>query len=787
MKKTTLLTFVLLLCAAVQANPVSVRQAQQAAGSFLLYNESNLIYQQLSLSETFRDDSGEALIYAFDIDNEGYILVSADDEMPAIVGYSLECTFERTLLPPHLLSWIDNYCKDMLAALQDNKKLSGQERKEWRDEWKALLAGDGNYYRRKGGKDVEALLTSKWDQGYGYNNYCPMYGNRHAVTGCVATAMAQIIRYHAYPNVGFGRKSYVHEVYGLQSAVFDTSYYDYTLMPNRVNYYSSDAQQHAVSLLCYHCGVSVSMNYESAQHTTGSGAYSNDVPAALYHFGYTNSYYLSKNGIPSDVWDSLLRNDLDQQRPVYYSGSSSDGGHAFVCDGYRTSSNKYHFNFGWSGSGDGFYSLTSVNGYSSAQGAVFNIVPSNLGPMQDTLYVATDGTGDGSSWASANPNLESAITLKGIYKTGCILVKGGTYYGDTCGSGAAFNLTAGIKIYGGFDGTETAINDRRADATPTILSGQGSRRVMYSPTLTKTTTLNGLHFTEGYADEGAALYATNQVILQSCDFYNNTSASNSLRLTECLFVGGKIYNNQNGGAAIYSNDGNYKNLLIAHNNGDGIAGTGNYLNCDIVCNSNTGVASSQLALRNCVVWHNGQNLPLEGGSQSIIFSAIEGFDVSADTCSNIFLGSSNRQPHGPYFVEPDTTIGISAALGDWRPSHLSPLRDVGDTIKTGVPSTDIDGDNRCEYDFVDIGCYEYGFEGITPNTDISTRLYPNPATHSITIDGLEGDYSIYNIMGQCILQGVTYDTLQVNIDSWPRGLYLLRHKHGTLKIVVTNR
>jgi len=414
-------------------------------------------------------------------------------------------------------------------------------------------------------------------------------------------------------------------------------------------------------------------------------------------------------------------------------------------------------------------------------------VPSGIGPMQDTLYVAADGNGDGSSWASANPNLESALALKGIYKSGFILVKGGTYYGDTCGSGAAFNLTAGVKVYGGFDGSEGSINDRRSDATPTVLSGQGRRQVMYSPSLTKVSTLNGLHFTDGYADDGAALYTTNQVILQSCDFYNNSSAANSLHLNECLFVGGKVYNNQSSDAAIYSNGGNLKNLLVAHNEGNGIAGSGNYLNCDIVCNSGTGVASSQLTLRNCVVWHNGQNLPSDGGSQSIIFSAIEGYDISADTCSNISLASANRQPWGPFFVEPDTTMGLSATLGDWRPSSLSPLRDAGDTNTSSVPSADIDGDNRCEYDFVDIGCYEYGFEGLSPVSEVGLRLYPNPASGSVTVEGLEGDYSIYDFMGRRILQGTTSGTTQIDVSSWPSGLYLLRHKRGTIKLVVSSR
>ncbi len=789
MKKTVLLLFAFLLHTAIQANPVSIHEARTAAGNFLHIHERNITFNQLNLRDTFRDTQGNELIYVFDIDNQGYILMSADDAMPAVVGYSMEGNFNRTQLPPHLLSWLDGYCEDMTAVMQigaPNEAMRSQQ-KEWHNEWQALQANDDNYYSRKAGKNVEALLTSRWNQGAGYNNYCPMYGNHHAVTGCVATAMAQIIRYHAYPNVGYGSKSYVHQVYGLQSATFDTSYYDYSMMPDHVSYYSDEAEQHAVSLLCYHCGVAVNMNYESTLHTSGSGAYSNDVPEALYHFGYTNSFHLNKNGIPEEAWDSLLYSNLDQGLPVYYSGQSSSGGHAFVCDGYRSTSNKYHFNFGWGGSGDGFYSLSSVNGYSTAQAAVFNIVPSDFGPMQDTIYVAADGFGDGSSWANANPNLESAIALKGLYKTGVILVKGGTYYGDTNGNGAAFNLAAGIKIFGGFDGTEQSIADRRVDAAPTILSGQGRRRVMNSTTLPKTTTLNNLHFTDGFADQAAALYTANQVIIQSCDFYNNTTThGDNMHLTNSLFVGGKVYNNHCGGAAINTIDGNIKNVLIAHNDGNGIGGSGSFLNCDIVCNSNAGVVGNQLKLRNSVVWHNGTNLDSENSNPSIVFCAIEGYDVSADTNSNINLAPTNRPMSrlGPFFVDPDTTMGISATLGDWHLSSLSPLRDAGDTLQTSVPNADLDGDNRCEYGRVDIGCYEYGYESITPNNDAAIRLYPNPATDVVMIEGLHGDFTIYDMMGRSMLQGAANGAMQINVGFLPRGIYLLRHEHGMIKMLI---
>lgn len=786
MKKLILCLAVYVLAFTAQASPVSVANARNVAVTFLQYNESALVVNQLILRETLYSHEGDALIYAFDIDDHGFILVSADDEMPAVVGYSFGGRFDRSLLPPHLLQWLQAYCEDMEAAMlqRDHDEMLRNDRQAWAGEWKALYNHDDSYYTRKAGKNVEALLTTEWSQGYGYNNYCPMYGNRHAVTGCVATAMAQIIRYHRYPNVGFGHKSYVHDVYGLQSAVFDTSYYDYNLMPSRVTAYTSDAQQHAVSLLCYHCGVAVNMNYESFRHTSGSGAHSQDVPKALCHFGYTNSFYLDKNGLPEGMWDSLLRNNLDRSLPVYYSGSSSEGGHAFVCDGYRTSSHKYHFNFGWGGSGDGFYSLTSVNGYSSGQAAVFNIYPSRLGPMQDTLYVAADGgIGDGSSWANANPNLESAITLKDFYKSGVILVKGGIYYGDTNGPGAAFKLTQGIKIYGGFNGTERTIDDRQ-DGTPTILSGQGRRQVMYSPILVQTTTLNGLHFTDGYASDGAALYTNSKIIIQSCHFYGNTSESDNLHLNDCLFVGGKVYNNTNGGSAIYASDGIIKNVLVAHNNGSGVSGNGTFLNCDIVCNTHVGVGSAATAIRNCVVWHNGASFNNDN-VPSPLFCAIEGYDVSNDTNSNISLVGENRpqQGLGPWFVDPDTTMGISSSLGDWHLSSHSPLRDAGDTIRTQVPSIDLDGDNRFENGRTDIGCYEYGMERIDDISASLLRAYPNPAQSAINIEGIDGRYDIYDMMGRLLLSGQDHGTVAIDLGQWPRGIYLLRHNGSIIKIM----
>lgn len=222
---------------------------------------------------------------------------------------------------------------------------------------------------------VPPLIQTCWDQDEYYNILCPSdsegQGN-HVLTGCVATAMAQVMRYWEYPAQGTGSHSYSCD-YGTLSADFGNSTYHYDMMPDRLSAGTPAAQVQEVAKLIYHCGVSVDMDYGPES----SGSYLSLSPNALHtYFGYGMSSYIHKNQYSASSWNDIIKNQLDSLRPVLYRGQSDAGGHAFVCDGYDDQ-DYFHFNWGWNGSNNGYYLLSGLtpgnHNYNSSQAAVIGL------------------------------------------------------------------------------------------------------------------------------------------------------------------------------------------------------------------------------------------------------------------------------------------------------------------------------------------------------------------------------------------------------------------------------
>lgn len=772
---------------------VAVEKARIAAFNFLSINEKEHHFTNLSFKTTLYDKDQTETVYIFDIDTTGFVIAGASQQFDPVVGYSFGGRWNSDKMSPSLISWLNSYIEDAYAVRHSDTLPATIEKqlKVWQKEWDALLNGNANYYSTKGAKNVNPLLETTWAQSDGYNNYCPLYSNARysnngrAVTGCVATAMAQIIRYHQYPNVGFGERSYHHQTYGILSVRFDTAYYDYSQMPTYVNAYSPAAQQHAVSQLCYHCGIAVKMDYENQNYTSGSGAHSNEVPTALTYFGYFGSYFYGKDA-HNDIWDSLLRNDLDNSMPVFYSGKNSYGGHAFVCDGYRTYNSKYHFNFGWGGDGDGWYTLSSVNGYASNQDAVFNITPSHLGPYRNVYYFAPNATGDGTSWESPTSDFVNANNVLNIYSGGTIWLKSGVYYGDTTAE-TAFTLTNSQTIYGGFNGTESSIDERDLSSNTTVLSGMGSRRLIDASSNTRGCNIYDVTFADGYAPSGSVVNLEGSVLIERCSFVGNRCDSAdgaALHASSSQVRTSKFYNNMCN--AVIMDNVAIRNCLVAHNQGNGIiANDANVDGCDVVCNNGTGIVNNGTTkIRNCILWHNGNQLESDDISK-IKFSAIEGFG-ERDSNSNFGISHENRPMEGigPFFILPDTTMGLSEQLGDWHLSSLSPLVDAGDTLRTGSYQYDLDNSGRFRNGRTDIGCYEWvPGNAITEAQSQKLLIYPNPAIDHIVVDGANGLIELFDSMGRLLLHTSSQDTLSIDVSNLPKGLYIIRTANTAAKFL----
>ena len=310
----------------------------------------------------------EACFYAFNVGQEGFVIVSADDRFRPIVGYSDEGPFATENPSPELMFYLDRIIEARTsrnAVLFDNTV----------EEWQSVKA-TGRLLSRNGGRGVDYLCTTKWNQDSPYNLYAPDAtsgpGGR-CYAGCVATAMSQVMKFWDHPAQGSGSHSYYCPGYGSQSANFGNTTYDWEHMPDRLGGASQQGIE-AVALLMYHCGVSVDMNFAP----DGSGANSWDVPYAIRHyFSYSNQASLKgRDEYPLSNWQNMLKEQFDLGWPVYYSGFSNGGGHAFVCDGY-TDDDLFHYNWGWGGSSDGWFVIDEID-YAGWAQAIFNYVPADV-------------------------------------------------------------------------------------------------------------------------------------------------------------------------------------------------------------------------------------------------------------------------------------------------------------------------------------------------------------------------------------------------------------------------
>ncbi|MDR0726234.1 MAG: C10 family peptidase, partial [Prevotellaceae bacterium] len=347
-------------------------------------------------SITSQQQQNEPMFYVFTMNgNGGFVIISGDDIAKPILGYSDNGTYDEN--NPNLAYWMETLSQEIADAVENGIAQDEQTKAEWEafeSESKATAAASG-------GDFVDPLITTRWDQEAPYNNLCPQISRTRTATGCVATTMAQIMRFHRYPTT----RTKTIPGYTTQTkritvpAIAGTFTYKWDDMTDIYTSSSSKASQDAVAELIYHCGVGVQMDYGLASDN-GSGASSSDVaPALKDYFGYDagiahhyREYYTYSE------WTNMLKTEIKAGRPVYYSGSNNDSGHAFVCDGYDAGG-LFHFNWGWSGSSDGYFEISALNpnstgtggsskGYNQLQEIVTGIQPDKGGEAIVQLYLS---------------------------------------------------------------------------------------------------------------------------------------------------------------------------------------------------------------------------------------------------------------------------------------------------------------------------------------------------------------------------------------------------------------
>lgn len=392
MKKIKLFAIIILCGAgAMKASPVDVNTAKKVAGNFYATCHSAAV-ASLSLAYTERDASGVPVYYVFNTTVNGFVIVTADDAAHPIIGYSDEGAFVVPASSNNNVSFWLQYRKNEIIAMRAHNVAATSAIK---DEWTSYISGSNRTTHNIASSSVLPLCKSYWDQSPYYNAYCP----GGSVTGCVATAMAQIMRYWSYPSVGTGSNCYddatnhgYSENYGELCADFDTSHYVWSAM--QLNPLGSNNNQ--IAKLMYDCGVSVDMDYTP----TGSGAEVIGWGASAFnsytqYFGYdvTTINSAMYSDYTDDSWIALLENELNYHRPMQFEGTDpNEGGHSWVCDGY-SATNMMHMNWGWGGDDDGYYSVDSLNpspfDFDQYIGVIYGIQPPGVASVKQI----TDNTG----------------------------------------------------------------------------------------------------------------------------------------------------------------------------------------------------------------------------------------------------------------------------------------------------------------------------------------------------------------------------------------------------------
>ncbi len=376
--------FVLCFASGTQARTITESEARRTAINF--FTQKNISSAQTitpanRMTQTSPGMGASAVmplyIYNSGKATGGFVVVSGDDRAIPVLGYSDTGTYDPANVPPAMQEWL-NFLAYEIATLGDDNGTT--------------------YYtpQRALGSGIAPLLPCNWDQGEPYNALLPnTNGGNKAVTGCVATAMAQVMRFYNWPQNSTAIPDYTTKSQSIYMPSLSATSFEWSSMKN--NYLANDngtTAGNAVAKLMLYCAQAVNMDFQDTQSGGAtSSASTNHIPAALKsYFNYANSvHYIKRVNYSRSDWENTLYKELKAGRPVIYRGETmKGGGHAFICDGYDATTGLFHINWGWSGGSNGYYALsaltTSVQGTGSSEGTegyameqamVIGITPNN--------------------------------------------------------------------------------------------------------------------------------------------------------------------------------------------------------------------------------------------------------------------------------------------------------------------------------------------------------------------------------------------------------------------------
>lgn len=371
-QKLTTTLILAFICATTWAGPVGLEQAKGKAAKF--FKEQNRgaklatdtpEYAPARRIRGIESEDKAPAYYVFNAEDEmGYVIISGEDNTDEILGYSNNGSFDMSTMPSNVKAWLQGYAEQI--AMMENYTQQENTRTE---QWAA----------------ISPLIKTEWNQDGPYNTRCPAVGKEKSVTGCTATATAQIMKYHEWPQDKCSKiPGFTTETKKFKLSALSPTTFRWDQMANYYSKQEKDGVGDAVAELMRYCGQALKSDYT----LENTGAYIYDATYALQeYFDYDQNIehkYLYFHTISE--WESIIYEELKANRPVLHGGNSFGGGHAFVCDGYD-GDGMFHINWGWGGAYDGFFKLTLLNptvgeigsgtidGYSSGQQIVVGIQP----------------------------------------------------------------------------------------------------------------------------------------------------------------------------------------------------------------------------------------------------------------------------------------------------------------------------------------------------------------------------------------------------------------------------
>ena len=754
MKRKLLLILIVAFSLQLLGNPVDENTAKQLAQNF--WKENNImgvkgdkVFKKRMSDATFVNiapQCGYSEFYLFNNEGgKGFVIIAADDCVAPILAYSYENNFATDTLTPEMKWWLDGYAEQIQKAVA----LRSIATDEIQTEWESLMQSNNLPIRTE--TAVNPLITTTWGQGEYYNAQCPSLLGFHTPTGCVATAMAQIMKYWNYPTHGYGSHSYSDWFYGSISANFANTTYQWSSMPSSLNVNSSQTQINAVATLMFHCGVSVEMNYG----IDGSGAYTvyNDYDgyytycaenALKNYFGYSSALGRKRTGYYSDSeWINLLKWDLDDYIPILYKGQGS-GGHAFVCDGYNYN-NYFHFNWGWSGAAQGtyndaYYYINNLNpnsnNFSNNQAAVFGICP----PIN---YIS----------ATSSPSEGGSVTGSGYY-----------YTNRSCTVHATAN--AGYSFVNWTEnGTQVSTNP---SYTFTVNRDRTLKANFQRKNYIITTTANP---TNGGSATGGSTYQPGQIctvraVTNSGFVFVNWTENGTQVSTDANYTF-TVSNSRN----LIANFQRYYTISVtaAPETGGNVSGGGSYNQnqiCTVCATAKTGYTFQKWTYNGTEISTSNNYSFTVTGNRTLVAHFVQSehlIQATAEENGSISPSGSIIVTHGAsqtFTITPDPDYETKEVYIDGS--------SIGAT--SSYTFTNVTVDHKIHATFIKM----IGIDEMNENERI---VYPNPTTGIVNIDCHNMvEVKVFNALGVMVKRQIIEgdDNTQIDLSAFSNGLYILQ-------------